>query len=73
MVTRIGDIVPPVPGAAGADTAATPTGKDFASFVREAADASIDTLHKGEEVSMAGITGQADLTGLDRSPTLYFW
>lgn len=62
MVARIGDIVPPVAGAIGADPGAAATGKDFASFVRDAADASIDAMHKGEEVSMAGIAGKADLT-----------
>lgn len=62
MVTRIGDITPPVPGlgAGGADKPVS--GKDFASFVQDAAESSVDTMYKGETLSKAGIAGTADLT-----------
>ena len=36
-------------------------GQDFSSFMREAAENSIETLKSGEAMSMKGITGNADL------------
>ncbi|MEQ8587400.1 MAG: flagellar hook-basal body complex protein FliE [Thalassobaculaceae bacterium] len=63
MVTRIGDITPPVPGMGGAAAGASPvSGKDFASYVEDAAKASVDTMYQGETLSKAGIAGTADLT-----------
>ncbi|WP_420566449.1 flagellar hook-basal body complex protein FliE [Thalassobaculum sp.] len=62
MVTRIGDITPPVPGVGGGAADKPVAGKDFASFVQDAAETSIDTMYKGETLSKAGIAGTADLT-----------
>ncbi len=62
MVTRIGDLVPPAVGVPSAEAGTAPAGKDFASFVRDAADASIDTMHQGEQISKMGIAGKAELT-----------
>lgn len=61
MVVRIGDIMPPVAGPGG-PAAPTDTGKDFASFVREAGEDMVDTMYQGEEMAMKGVTGEADLT-----------
>ena len=36
-------------------------GQDFSSFMRDAAENSIETLKSGEAMSMKGITGNADL------------
>lgn len=62
MVTRIGDITPPVPGMGGGVGDAPVNGKDFASFVKDAAETSVDTMYKGETLSKAGIAGTAELT-----------
>jgi flagellar hook-basal body complex protein FliE len=62
MVTRIGDIAPILPGMGGGVAETPGAGKDFASFVKEAADASVDTMYEGEKLSKAGIAGTAELT-----------
>lgn len=62
MVTRIGDITPPIPGVGGGAAEAAKGGKDFASFVKDAAETSVETMYKGETLSKAGIAGTADLT-----------
>lgn len=62
MVTRIGDITPPIPGMGGGAASAPVSGKDFASFVQDAAKSSVDTMYQGETLSKAGIAGTADLT-----------
>ena len=36
-------------------------GQDFSSFMKDAAENSIETLKSGEAMSMKGITGNADL------------
>ena len=38
------------------------TGQNFADFIKDAAAGAVDTLHKGEAMSMKGIAGEADLT-----------
>ena len=62
MVTRIGDITPPIPGVGGGAGDKPVNGKDFASFVQDAAKSSVDTMYQGETLSKAGIAGTADLT-----------
>lgn len=62
MVTGIGTIVPAALPSVGGVGETPVSGKDFASFVQDAADASIDTMYNGETLSKAGIAGTADLT-----------
>lgn len=62
MVSRIGDLMPPVPGTANTGNPGAVTGaKDFASYVQDAAVEAVGTLHRGEDMSKAGIAGKADL------------
>lgn len=64
MVTGIGGMVPPTAGGIGGVGGASEgaaTGKDFASFIREAGTDSMETMYRGEEMSKAGIAGTADL------------
>jgi len=62
MVAQIGELMPPVPGTANTGTPGSPAGaKDFASYVQDAAIESVGTLHRGEDMSKAGIAGKADL------------
>lgn len=62
MVTRISDIVPPTTGLGAGVGEAPVSGKDFASFVKDAAETSVDTMYNGETLSKAGIAGTAELT-----------
>ncbi|MCR9072043.1 MAG: flagellar hook-basal body complex protein FliE [Alphaproteobacteria bacterium] len=62
MVTRIGDITPPIPGIGAGAGNAPVSGKDFASYVEDAAKSSVNTMYQGETLSKAGIAGTADLT-----------
>lgn len=63
MVARIGEMIPPLPGVGGG-TAAGPAagGKDFSSYIKEAAAEAVESMHQGESLSKAGIAGKADLT-----------
>ncbi|MEQ8813782.1 MAG: flagellar hook-basal body complex protein FliE [Thalassobaculum sp.] len=62
MVARIGDMMPPVPGTANTGNPGTVTGaKDFAAYVQDAAVEAVGTMHRGEDMSKAGIAGKADL------------
>lgn len=62
MVEKIAGIPAP-PSVGGGGTGATgATGKDFESFIQEAGTNAIDTMYKGENLAMQGITGDADLT-----------
>ena len=64
MVTGIGGMVPPTAGGIGGVGGASEgaaTGKDFASFIRDAGTNSVETMYRGEEMSKAGIAGTADL------------
>lgn len=60
MVTKIGDMIPPMP-ATGAGSGSAVQGRDFSSFMKEAAQDAVGNLHKGEEMSKLGIAGEADL------------
>lgn len=64
MVARIADSLPNVGGLGqGGITPGTQgTGQNFADYVKDAVQGSVDTLHKGEAMSMKGIAGEADLT-----------
>jgi flagellar hook-basal body complex protein FliE len=64
MVARITDSLPnlggigqggPTPGTQG-------TSQSFADFVKDATTSAVDTMRKGETLSMQGIAGEADLT-----------
>ncbi|MBI1778650.1 MAG: flagellar hook-basal body complex protein FliE [Proteobacteria bacterium] len=48
-------------GGVGAALGHTAGGKDFATFVREAAESAIGTGKQAEKISIAGIAGKADL------------
>lgn len=62
MIARIGEMMPPVPGAVGGSAAGTVAGgKDFSSYVQDAAAEAVQSLHRGEALSKAGIAGSADL------------
>ena len=63
MVNRVGEVLSQLtkPGELSNAGDKTSGGKDFASFVREAARDGIDTLKTGETMSMKGIAGEADL------------
>lgn len=62
MVIKIGEMMPPVAGAGGANPAGPVAGaKDFASYVKDAAAEAVDSMHRGEAVSKAGVAGKADL------------
>jgi flagellar hook-basal body complex protein FliE len=41
--------------------AAAPTGPSFGEMLEEAAQTSLATLHKGEQMTAAGVLGKADL------------
>lgn len=64
MVGRIGEILPQGGGLGqlGKVEGMQGGGKDFASFVKDAASGAVDTLKQGEAMSMKGIAGEADLT-----------
>jgi flagellar hook-basal body complex protein FliE len=62
MVTGIGNIAPVAPATGTGVGQAPTTGKDFASFVKDAAEASVETMYNGETLSKAGIAGTAELT-----------
>lgn len=63
MVNRVGDILSELSksGIGSTVTQNTAEGKDFASFMKDAAVDSIKNLKAGETMSMKGITGEADL------------
>ncbi len=64
MVGQVGDIANAVGAAAGGATpgASNVAGEDFASFLSDAATTAVDTMKQGEQMSMKGIAGEADLT-----------
>ena len=65
MVGKIGEIAGAAAGigglGGGAAGGAQQVGKDFASFVTDAAQSAVDTMRTGEKMSIKGITGKADL------------
>ena len=63
MVNRVGEILSELSksGSGSGVTQNTSDGKDFASFMKDAAVDSIETLKAGETMSMKGIAGEADL------------
>lgn len=66
MVGNIGNVLGAaatgsVPGADGGKTGNV-VGQDFASFVKEAAQDAVGTMKAGEQMSMKGVAGEADLT-----------
>jgi flagellar hook-basal body complex protein FliE len=64
MVTGIGGMVSPTVGGMGGVGGASEgaaTGKDFASFIRDAGNDAVATMYQGETMSKAGIEGTADL------------
>ena len=62
MVEPIGDMLPAMPGLGGGAGAGKVTGgKDFSSYIRDAAVEAVDTMHQGETLSKQGIAGTADL------------
>ncbi|WP_193179996.1 flagellar hook-basal body complex protein FliE [Nisaea sediminum] len=66
MVANIGNAlgaagIGKVPGADESKTASV-AGQDFASFVKGAAHDALGTMQTGEQMSMKGIAGEADLT-----------
>lgn len=66
MVANIGNAlgaatVGKVPGMDDSKTA-NAAGQDFASFVKGAAQDALGTMKTGEQMSMKGIAGEADLT-----------
>ncbi len=64
MVARITDGLPNVGGiGTGGPTQRTQgTGQTFSEYIKDATAGAVDTLHKGEAMSMRGIAGEADLT-----------
>ena len=64
MVARITDSLPNVGGLGqlGNTPGTQGAGQNFADFLKDAAHGAIDTMHKGEALSMKGIAGEADLT-----------
>jgi len=50
-----------IPGADDAKSAGA-VGTDFATFVKQAAEDAVGTMEAGEQMSMKGIAGEADLT-----------
>ena len=50
-----------IPGADDAKSAGA-AGTDFATFVKQAAEDAVGTMEAGEQMSMKGIAGEADLT-----------
>ena len=65
MLGKIGEIAGAAAGigglGGGAAGGAQQVGKDFASFVTDAAQSAVDTMRTGEKMSIKGITGEADL------------
>jgi len=66
MVANIGNVlgatgIGKIPGAEDSKSAGVP-GQDFASFVKDAAKDALGTMQTGEQMSMKGIAGEADLT-----------
>lgn len=61
MVTGIGDLPSVAANALGGAKSATGD-KGFADFMKEAGDAAVETLQRGEELSKQGLSGQAELT-----------
>lgn len=64
MVARITDSLPNVGGLGqgGVTPGTQGTGQNFAEFIKDATTGAVDTLHKGEAMSLKGIAGEADLT-----------
>ena len=63
MVDKIAGSMPNISNLGGTAQKAKNVGggQDFSSFMRDAAENSIETLKSGEAMSMKGITGNADL------------
>ena len=63
MVGQLGDIANAVGAVQGGSTGgkANVTGDDFASFLSDAATGAVDAMKQGEQMSMKGIAGEADL------------
>ncbi|KZC98844.1 flagellar hook-basal body complex protein FliE [Oceanibaculum pacificum] len=62
MVAKIGDAIAAytkVPQGGGME--ARDVGRDFASFIRDAADDAHNVMKTGEKMSLQAVTGQADL------------
>ena len=64
MINRVGEVLSNISKATGVDNQASTkeVGTDFASFVKEAAVDSVNSLKAGEAMSIKGIAGEADLT-----------
>ncbi len=63
MVDKITEGMPRISNLGGAAQKAEKegAGQDFSSFMKDAAENSIETLKSGEAMGMKGITGNADL------------
>ena len=63
MIDKIAESMPNISNLGGTAQKAENVGggQDFSSYMREAAENSIETLKSGEAMSMKGITGNADL------------
>ena len=63
MVDKITESMPSISNLGGAapKVEKVGAGQDFSSFMKDAAENSIETLKSGEAMSMKGITGNADL------------
>ena len=63
MVDKITEGMPSISNLGGAAQKAenVGAGQDFSSFMKDAAENSIETLKSGEAMGMKGITGNADL------------
>ena len=64
MVARITDSLPNIGGLGqlGNTPGTQGAGQNFADFIKDATQGAVDTMHKGEALSMKGIAGEADLT-----------
>ena len=63
MVDKITESMPSISNLGGAaqKVEKVGAGQDFSSFMKDAAENSIETLKSGEAMGMKGITGNADL------------
>ena len=63
MVDKITESIPSISNLGGAaqQVEKVGAGQDFSSFMKDAAENSIETLKSGEAMGMKGITGNADL------------